>query len=93
MEATLTGLDFACDYGFVAFITTDEGTFYGEEQIFKPDSAPTGIEEVETVSTQRSYPTGIYDLNGRRLSKMQRGFNVVKYEDGSIKKVLTQIGH
>lgn len=88
MEATLTGLDFACDYGFVAFITTDEGTFYGEEQIFKTGSAPTGIEEMETVSTQRSYPTGIYDLNGRRLSKMQRGFNVVKYEDGSVKKVL-----
>ena len=42
-----------------------------------------------------SYPAkkiaaGIYNLNGTRLSTLQRGINIVVYEDGSVKKVFVK---
>ena len=34
--------------------------------------------------------TEIYTLNGARLSSLQKGFNLVKYADGTVKKVLVK---
>lgn len=47
IEATLYGLDYNPDYCYMAFVTTDEGTFYGEEQVFKTSDDPTGIFDVK----------------------------------------------
>lgn len=91
METTLTGLDFNSGYSFVAFVTTTDGTFYGEEQTFTTGSDPTGIIEVEADEPQQhKYPAGIYDLNGRKLQQMQRGVNIVRFEDGTVKKILVK---
>ncbi len=91
IEATLTGLDYNTDYSYLAFITTNEGTFYGEEQTFKTGGDPTGIIEVTNDNaSQRKYPAGIYDLNGRKLPKMRRGVNIVRFEDGTVKKILVK---
>lgn len=87
IEATLYGLDYNTDYCYMAFVTTDEGTFYGEEQVFKTSDDPTGIFDVTTDNPKRIYPAGIYDLNGRKLPEMRRGVNIVRYEDGTVKKI------
>jgi len=35
-----------------------------------------------------AYPIAIYNLGGIRLNALQRGINLVKYSDGSVKKIL-----
>lgn len=87
MEATLAGLDYDADYTYVAYMTTDEGTYYGETQTFATGADPTGIGDIKADTTSRSYPSGIYDLQGRKQTTLQRGVNIVRYEDGSVKKV------
>ena len=48
---------------------------------------PTGIEEV---GTDKTAPTivGYYDLNGKRINGKQRGAVIVRYSDGTTRKVL-----
>lgn len=87
MEATLTGLEYDADYTYVAYMTTDEGTYYGEAQTFATGADPTGIEDIKADTPARSYPAGIYDLQGRKHTGLQRGVNIVRYEDGTVKKV------
>ena len=91
MEAELTGLSYQTTYHYVAFVTTSEGeTFYGEEMSFTTGEDPTGVEEMAMDKGQLAIPTGIYDLNGRRLARMQRGLNIVRYADGKVKKVMVK---
>ena len=59
--------------GKVSFIVIDE------------DEEATGIENVEA-STNDSI-IAIYDVNGRKLNALQNGVNIVKYADGTIKKI------
>ncbi len=33
---------------------------------------------------------GIYDLNGRKISQIEKGFNILKMSDGTIKKILVK---
>lgn len=88
MVTTLTGLDYNAEYHVVAFITTSESSFYGVEQIFTTGDDPTGIESVKTDTGSHSYTAGIYDLNGRKLDSPQRGVNIIRFEDGTVKKIL-----
>ena len=48
---------------------------------------PTGIEEVET---EKTAPTivGYYDLNGKLINGKQRGAVIVRYSDGTTRKLL-----
>ena len=48
---------------------------------------PTGIEEVET---DKAAPTivGCYDLNGKLINGKQRGAVIVRYSDGTTRKLL-----
>lgn len=88
MEATLTGLDYEEDYEVAAFVTTQSGTtYYGETESFYTDEAPTGIDSVTDDTPQAQHPAGIYDLQGRKLTKLQRGVNIVRGADGSSRKV------
>ncbi len=88
MEATLTGLDYEEDYEVAAFLTTQDGTtYYGDTESFYTDEAPTGIGSVTDDAPQAQYPAGIYDLQGRKLTKLQRGVNIVRQADGSSRKV------
>ena len=48
---------------------------------------PTGIEEVETDKTAPTI-VGYYDLNGKRINGKQRGTVIVRYSDGTTRKVL-----
>ena len=48
---------------------------------------PTGIEEV---GTDKTAPTivGYYDLNGKLINGKQRGAVIVRYSDGTTRKML-----
>ena len=48
---------------------------------------PTGIEEVETDKTAPTI-VGCYDLNGKQINGKQRGAVIVRYSDGTTRKVL-----
>ena len=48
---------------------------------------PTGIEEVETDKAAPSI-VGCYDLNGKLINGKQRGAVIVRYSDGTTRKVL-----
>ena len=48
---------------------------------------PTGIEKVETDKTAPTI-VGYYDLNGKLISGKQRGAVIVRYSDGTTRKVL-----
>ena len=48
---------------------------------------PTGIEEVETDKTAPTI-VGYYDLSGKLINGKQRGAVIVRYSDGTTRKVL-----
>ena len=48
---------------------------------------PTGIEEVETNKTAPTI-VGCYDLNGKLINDKQRGAVIVRYSDGTTRKLL-----
>ena len=50
---------------------------------------PTGIEEVETDKTAPTI-VGYYNLNGKLINGKQRGAVIVRYSDGTMRKVLVK---
>ena len=48
----------------------------------------TGIDKVSTSSDVKEVSR--YSVNGQRLSAPSKGLNIVKYSDGSVKKVVVQ---
>ena len=50
---------------------------------------PTGIEEVETDKTAPTI-VGYYYLNGKLINGKQRGTVIVRYSDGTARKVLVK---
>lgn len=58
------------------------------EQFMEIKPIPTrDIEEIETEKTNLTVE-GIYTLDGRRIEKMERGVNIVRMSDGSVRKVI-----
>ena len=89
MTATLEDLEYETTYNYVAFVTTSEGeTFYGEMQTFTTSFDPDGIEEVK--SSEETTEVARYDLQGRMIAKLQKGINIIRYSDGTSKKVLVK---
>ena len=93
MVATLENLDYDTEYSYVAFATTaDNETFYGEEQMFKTGTASQevidGIEGTEDAAVLTEVAR--YDLNGRKISSPQKGINIIRQSDGTVKKVMVK---
>ena len=87
MTATLKGLQYNTEYCIVAFATTSEGeTFYGELQQFQTGIDTAGIESAG-VTTATATEVARYDLRGHRLTAPQRGVNIIRMSDGSVRKV------
>lgn len=61
---------------------------------FNDKVVPTAIERVEQVEPlnveKLNNAEGIYDLQGRKLNTMQRGVNIIRMTDGTIKKVIIE---
>lgn len=89
MSAYLTGLQPSTTYVYRAFATTTKGTAYGTEEIFTTEAA-TGVEPVvaDGKAAEEARPTGYYDLQGRRHTEPFKGLNLIRYSDGSVRKVL-----
>lgn len=88
MTAVLENLAPNTTYCCRAFVTTDSGTVYGEEQLFTTMSDLTGVESVRVGQSTTSVVTGCYDLSGRKLDRPVRGVNLIRYSDGTTRKVL-----
>lgn len=57
------------------------------------DGETTGIEEIGVISSsssEKQSATGIYDLQGRKLSSVSKGINIVRQSDGSVRKMMVK---
>ena len=88
MLVTLSDLNPATTYSYRAFVTTQAGVTYGEEQSFTT-IGEAGIGSVGVDSPERVV-IGYFDLSGRRYENPQRGLNIVVYSDGSTEKVIVK---
>ncbi len=88
MQVILDNLKPMTTYIFRAFVRTESGTTYGEEQTFTT-TIPESIGHVEIEGTAPAI-CGYYDLSGRRLAGKQRGVNIVRYSDGTSRKIMVK---
>lgn len=89
MTATLKDFEYETIYNYVAYVTTSEGeTFYGEMRTFSTSADPDGIEEV--VASKDAVEVARYDVQGRQITKPQKGINIIRYSDGSTRKVMVR---
>jgi hypothetical protein len=61
----------------------DNGGNYAPVFVFSEVDDETGISQKDNVVTEESY----YNLSGMRINKPARGTYIIKYSDGSVKKV------
>lgn len=89
MTATLPNLRPGTEYAFRSFAKTSGETTYGEERTFRTKEALSYIEEIES---EQEAPTieGYYDLRGVRHEEPVRGFNIIRYSDGTARKVIAK---
>lgn len=91
MTATLKNLDYESTYSYVAFVTTSEGeTFYGDVRSFTTGADLTGIENVEVSTQEQATEVARYNMNGYRITSPQRGINIVRMSDGTVRKVMVK---
>ena len=68
-------------------------TYYGTESA-KVDSTDEGdvvaIEGVEETAPATKAIAGIYNASGAKIATLQQGINIVKYTDGSVKKIFVK---
>ena len=54
----------------------------------KSTGSTTGVDKVTVDESQAS--VGIYTIDGIKISKLQRGLNIVRQADGTVKKVMVK---
>ena len=91
MTATLENLEYETNYCYVAFVTTSEGeTFFGEQQTFNTSVDPDGINLIDNGQLTMDNEEVWYSLDGKKLNKPQKGINIIRYSDGTSRKVLVK---
>lgn len=85
MSVVLERLKPNTEYVVRSFVSTESVTFYGEEQTFTTESDPAGISDAESCS--KIEIIGYYDIHGYKHARPQRGINIIRYNDGSSKKL------
>jgi hypothetical protein len=90
MVASLGNLESDTQYFYVAFVKTSSNeTFYGEEQTFKTDMSQDMVDGINSArTTEDETEIDRYDMSGRKLSAPQNGLNIIRYSNGTIKKVM-----
>ena len=89
MTAELRNLKPETTYVCRAFVKTVNGTTYGEEQTFTTGSDVTGIAGVEA-DAEAPTVEGYYDMSGRKIDTPKRGVNIIRYTDGTARKVFVK---
>ena len=87
MTATLKNLKPSTTYVCRAFVVTAGGTTYGEEQTFTTKGSETGIDNA-VAEQKEAEITGYYNLSGHRIDTPCKGVNIIRYSDGSARKVV-----
>ncbi len=87
MTATLKNLKPSTTYVCRAFVVTAGGTTYGEEQTFTTKGNTTGIDNAVAEQKEPEI-TGYYNLSGHRIDAPCKGVNIIRYSDGSARKVV-----
>ncbi|MBP3473036.1 MAG: hypothetical protein J6K41_12575 [Paraprevotella sp.] len=90
MTAELRDLLPATTYCCRAFVKTSSGITYGEEQTFTTQGDPTGIGFVSPDAQTTPTVEGYYDLNGRKFEAPQRGINIIRYSNGTTRKIVVR---
>ncbi len=81
----IDGLTPETTYTYRAFVITDSGTTYGEDVEFTTDEdTTTGI---NGISLDSENVEGIYTTSGQKLNTTVKGVNIIRYNDGSVKKI------
>ena len=77
------------DFDFTDSATTQQWIIISEDELEAYQQAATIATGVEAVTTsgQSSRAAGIYSIGGIQQQKAQKGLNIVKYADGTVKKV------
>ena len=89
MIVTLTDLIPNSSYSYRSYIKTAAGTAYGEEKSFITGNATTEIEDVER-NDSKLVVKGYYDISGKKHEEPQQGLNIIRYSDGSAKKIIVK---
>lgn len=93
MTTTLTGLNYGTTYNYVAFVKTTNGEkFYGEVRSFTTEPGATGIYEITDGGSSAAgvHEVARYNLNGQPIDAPERGINIIRYSDGSTRKVVAK---
>ena len=69
------------------YVTAYQAAPQWKEFFFMEEFDPDGVSPIQTSSNEEEE---WYDLNGRKLDKPQKGINIIRYSDGSIRKVLVK---
>lgn len=86
----LTGLTAATEYAYRACYTSASGaTYYSEWQTFTT-GVPTGMSGIEAGAGTAPVVVARYAADGRRIAAPQKGLNVVRYSDGSVRRVMVR---
>jgi hypothetical protein len=90
MTAELKNLDYESKYCVVAFVKTSENEmFYGEQQTFQTGIDTSGVEDVVSTPSNTT-EVARYDLKGHRLDAPQKGLNIIRMSDGTVRKVMVK---
>lgn len=88
MRATVTDLIPSTNYSFRTFVRCASGYTYGPEVTFTTQEA-SGIFDIPTDdSINEPEIIGFWDINGIRYDKPQKGFNIIRYSDGKVRKMI-----
>lgn len=85
MEYTIEDLEADTEYFYRTYVTTKEGTYYGETRYFTTDAAPSGVENI--ASDKERILIGVFDMTGKRVTERYRGLSIEIYSDGTSRKV------
>ncbi len=86
MSETITGLKLSTTYSYHAYARTASRTTYGEELSFTTLDYADGVSDVNADLEEEA----LYTLDGKKVSQPVRGMNLIRYSDGSVKKVLVK---
>ena len=70
---------------------TGESNFDASNKVFA--FTPNGgelIRSIENVTNPTTTTSAVYSLNGQQLPQMQRGVNIVRQSDGTVKKIIVK---
>lgn len=82
-------LNFALDEGEEAVIKVSSSTWFKADN-FKLMYLGKNADAINEINKAKYGTVGIYTINGARVATLQKGFNVIRMSDGSIRKVFVK---